>query len=585
LHTVYLLVRETGKIQQLLLDTEKDKNPPIYIVFEILSVNKMTKVRHHIFHYIVNMLSSLYEEKNPRDTIGNCDKYFFEVAKRGHTQMFPSFVHTMMMFEYQIALSCCMYLKNVIGNSHAFLPKSYLAHIAFFDWAYGRERQLSTFAIIQDYKAERNYIARLQGGIWSFVKLFCGQRSQSFHMLYDVFAEGSPWVKTGEAERVFVFALVLLVNIHKAIPNTWKQARKSLEVMLMTDIVGIKLDAVSCPIRLREAVASTKKAKGLRDIAGILIKLLDARGDEELVDCTWLKVKSSRKHFCSDKFTKYGLINDTFYQFRPENQESDEKIPVPVEEPVEDDEADDPEKQQEEQVAAEYARRVLQQQEAHQLATEQDSSSTMLASKPNEATDIYLRIDDTMCNTCGVTFTGMPVPPPEVTESGEVSSHPIDDESSPSEELLNVGLDRQVSNESGPSSIDTSSIPEPGQTSRHDHESSEAHIKKQDECRAFLNYMREVVQPLLEASSVQSRGESLDSPTENEVRIQNHKLNVLIGVQQEKRDWSNIEPLSHNICEDLKAAIEDWKKGPLSTDQEVRNSYIDLLCLHNICHW
>ncbi|XP_064647106.1 TPR and ankyrin repeat-containing protein 1-like isoform X2 [Lineus longissimus] len=570
LHTTYLLVGDTRKIQQLLLETEKDENPPvaIYTAFEVLQVNQKTTVRHHIFRYIVNMLSILYEDNNPMDTIGHCDKYFHKVASRGHTKMFPSFAHTMMMFEYQLSLSCCMYLKNIGRIDHSFLPKSYLAHIAFFDCAYGGENQLLTFSIIQNYRAQDRYIARLKGGLWSFAKLFCGQRFPGFHMIRDAFAKGSPWIKTGEAERVFVFALVLLVNINKAIPNKWKQSRKSLELMLMSDIATIDLYDTSCPQRLRDAVEATKRAKGLRYIVRILIKLLVARGEDELMDCTWAQSRHKRRNFCSDQFTNYSLILDNFYQFSPNStasggeKESAQAAEPQPEEREEEAEDEDEEAEEERTGDSDYAKKVLLQQEAHQLDIEQGMSSTEVTTQSEEATDVDLKIDDTMCNTCGVTFSS------ETTDeqSGLVESEVAIEGISPREKLAKVGVERQISNDSGPSSFDFSrSLSNAPAQTRQEHESSEAHINKQIECRTFLKFLQECVAPLQEEVISSSLPED-ESLKEHLARL-NEKLVVLIDTQREKRDWSNMEPL-RTLCESFKEAIEELRESQAAQEQE-----------------
>ncbi|XP_074641148.1 TPR and ankyrin repeat-containing protein 1-like [Tubulanus polymorphus] len=238
---------------------------------------------HEVSYYRMYLISkhTLHEKKFPFRSVGNVNELLMKIANRAHSIMIPTFGDTMLLLEYQLIVCFAMLLRSSQG-AHVFIPSSYLAQIHLMDAIYASQRSKTLYDVVQYQESEFNKWRRIQGLVDQIVKLFCGAYKEDFNILAEAFSE-SDYIQSGEAERVLVFALVLLVNLDINGP-----VHVYHETPLKEILNQIQCNPDVSPRRLIISVNAVQKAKGWHDICRALRWLLDARGKEHLYKCSWI---------------------------------------------------------------------------------------------------------------------------------------------------------------------------------------------------------------------------------------------------------------------------------------------------------
>jgi hypothetical protein len=523
LQMVYLLCGKKEKMNQVLTRTTQANVPNsiIAVGFEWVQDHhdSKKKVSVNVFYHLFNMFHILYQMRNPKEAIASCNKYFFLVTKREEPLMVPSYSNTMMMMEYLLALNTCMYLRHSLDASFTFIPKSYLAHITFWDCAIGGNKK-STFSCVQNFVVEPHYLKRLKGGLWSLVKVFSGFESEYFYMWASL--NHSESCMNGVAERVFVFALTLFLNVNLMIPNFQRDRRYSLENLLMYDIDRLDLAKSPCSQRLKDAVQAVKVAKGHKDIAKVLGKLLIQRGEEGLMRCVWKGDDgSSKPKVHCQKLDSYDTFFQGFHHFKHDDLK-ESKSKEAVREELSSGKA---ESDVEGQVSLAFIQNDPEEQAMAQPSTEAATSQGGL----EEDEDPDLRVDDTMCSTCGVHFLEVQQGPAFADEAGDTQAV---ESGSPSTAAAQIS-----DNGDGASKPDV--------ITRQDHEASDEHKKKVEDCMIFKHNLNKNVMSIADKAKTLM---TMTHPTlkDEEMKVPKHSIQMhqralhkCIETVRSKRDWAN----------------------------------------------
>ncbi|CAH1263373.1 TRANK1 [Branchiostoma lanceolatum] len=225
-------------------------------------------------------IENIYERGDIISSIGNMKAFMSLLAKRALEPLIPSFANTCFFLELLVVICYSTYAKM---NQHMLLclPASYISMVHLCDrlWSSGKG---SIYSAIQrlPYRKEDN-LRMVTECIWFIIDIICqSQRFPDFNVIDDAFRPNIPdYAESGEMERVFVLALVLICGCGGPVPkNAEIPLRKALNRIIIKK---------HFPQRLADAIRGVRSANGIRDVVFVLQALLKARDQEYLRHCCW----------------------------------------------------------------------------------------------------------------------------------------------------------------------------------------------------------------------------------------------------------------------------------------------------------
>ncbi|XP_070564892.1 LOW QUALITY PROTEIN: TPR and ankyrin repeat-containing protein 1-like [Ptychodera flava] len=235
-----------------------------------------------MIHPFLESARYLHEGNDPVQSVGSFNRFIGLPAKRAVPPLIPSICNVLMMLELKYTL--CMTMVTKFKNVNVTIPASYLAQVTFFDMlcAPKKGRQHHMYAAVNLANVDHESLYQLGGHIRFMVNLLCGELfSGNFNVLNDSFIAGNgDFIKTGEAERCLVLALVMLSNIGIVTPLICEQT-------LRKHLMQIKVKK-TFPQRVADALKAVQRAQGIQDVIVALKTLLAKRDDERLYQCRWM---------------------------------------------------------------------------------------------------------------------------------------------------------------------------------------------------------------------------------------------------------------------------------------------------------
>ena len=157
------------------------------------------------FHKAIN---KMHKQRDPIEGLAKFNQFFSFILESKKRILVPSPGNTVRLMEIMTMLIMAIYL-HVYRGSSAVVPVSYIAALNAWDAELGGD----TYDNIHNSNTGTR---GFKGRIAYMVKLLCGElKNSEFYPgpLKEAFDSNAPhWLKTGEAERVLVLVLVLLVN-------------------------------------------------------------------------------------------------------------------------------------------------------------------------------------------------------------------------------------------------------------------------------------------------------------------------------------------------------------------------------------
>ncbi|XP_077978099.1 TPR and ankyrin repeat-containing protein 1-like [Glandiceps talaboti] len=234
-----------------------------------------------LMHPFFESAQYLHDRNNPVQSVGSFNRFIGLPAKRALPPLIPSIANVLMLMELKYTL--CMAIFAKCNGVSVVVPASYYAQVNFFDrlCAAKRGHQHYMFASVNMAKINAGELKQLGGHVRFLVNLLCGEHYDGyFNILKDAFSQNSDEsIKSGEAERSLVMALVMLSNIGVVTPVI-------CEPTLRKHLTAIRVDK-KLPDRVAEALKSVQQAKGIHDVVSALKKLLIDRENEYLHQCRW----------------------------------------------------------------------------------------------------------------------------------------------------------------------------------------------------------------------------------------------------------------------------------------------------------
>ncbi|KAI8482596.1 TPR and ankyrin repeat-containing protein 1 [Branchiostoma belcheri] len=222
----------------------------------------------------------IYERENVLSSLDSMRGFMGLLAKRAMEPLIPSFANTCFFMELLVVICYSMYAKM---NHHMLLclPASYISMVHMCDRLWSRGKG-SIYSAIQQLPYKKDEIlGKVNDCIWFIIDTICqSEKFPDFNVIDDAFRPNIPdYAESGEMERVFILALVLICGCGGPVP-------KNAEVPLRKALykIGIKKHF---PKRLADAIRGMRSAKGIRDVVLLLQKLLKARDQEYLRHCCW----------------------------------------------------------------------------------------------------------------------------------------------------------------------------------------------------------------------------------------------------------------------------------------------------------
>lgn len=221
--------------------------------------------------------------QNPIEGLAHLNKFFGFIVKKHGTPLIPSFANTARLMEIMTVLVAGFQLRTY-KQAVAILPASYLAAVNCWNAELEGVFDSDLYSSIQYHVGYGPHeLSSVWGRARYMVKIMCGEVSQCFDVIREAFNEAT-CLATGEAERVLVLALVLLVNsggedciLPHDCAGMLKQAIGRLEVN----------QAVEENPRLATALKQVQVVNNRHDVVSALRTLLLARHNEYLLHCTW----------------------------------------------------------------------------------------------------------------------------------------------------------------------------------------------------------------------------------------------------------------------------------------------------------
>ena len=336
-----------------------------------------TAEKGFVLHFCRNLLyieAALYVRKEPMEAVGYIGQMLTFLARRPEKPLMPSLSNTVMFLEYAVTIAACCYLRKSL-NASVLLPRSYIASLNMWNEQH-KQGENSLYASVQ-YATRKQLITN--GRIRSLVRIFCGETNSYFNVLSDSFYRDP--VRTGEAERSLVMALVLMGNsgYDKFIP---------LDVFskILTCLKNVEYDsAIDLQGRL---LSLTEQAKGVQfpeQVNDILRDLLSSRHKDSLCKCTWRWDRTFR-----------GIQLEKLEKSSPVNPPLPEKAPSKEDDYIDDD-------------ADEGINREFEQEQIQKAKEEQQQhlSSSKMITSPVAKIDLTIYegiVDQNGCGICGIEF-------------------------------------------------------------------------------------------------------------------------------------------------------------------------------------
>ncbi|XP_019630930.1 PREDICTED: LOW QUALITY PROTEIN: TPR and ankyrin repeat-containing protein 1-like [Branchiostoma belcheri] len=238
---------------------------------------------HLFFSFMRRMeefIENIYQRENILSSIDNMMAFMGLLAKRALEPLIPSFANTCFFMELLVVICYSIYAKM---NQHELLclPASYISMVHMCDRLWSRGKGCIYSAIQQLPYKKDEILGKVNNCIWFIIDTICqSQKFPDFNAIDDAFRPNIPdYAESGEMERVFILALVLICGCGGPVP-------KNAEVPLRKALykIGIKKHF---PKRLADATRGMRSAKGIRDVVLLLQELLKARDQEYLRHCCW----------------------------------------------------------------------------------------------------------------------------------------------------------------------------------------------------------------------------------------------------------------------------------------------------------
>ena len=212
-----------------------------------------------------------------------CFNFLNFLARNFNDRLCLSFRHMLMIAELQLMTIFSTYLRLetlITPGAGVVIPASYLAEVLLWN-NIGKKPKKTLSQCVTGYQgdAKASWVSNLPRQTKFLVDLMCGTYRSSFNIIADAF-HSKECISTGEAERVLVLALVLLVNCFSLVP------KQQCEVILREALHHIKDTDSVFPQHITDALEDVKGAQRRWNVVEVLEKLLK-RKSEKLFFCTW----------------------------------------------------------------------------------------------------------------------------------------------------------------------------------------------------------------------------------------------------------------------------------------------------------
>ena len=296
------------------------------------------------------------------DAVASFNRFLGAIATHPVEPLIPSIRNIVSLLELWLTISLSIIAK--VSRSTVVLPASYLAQLNFYDaMCSHRFKGLAIYHAISQVKASHDTIMKTLFRKLSYmVDLVCAYgKFKRFNILGDAFRD-EECIKSGEAERAFVFTLVILCNVGAAFHD---QDGTYIRQLLQT--IPVK----NYPPRLAKALESIRSAKGSRDGLVVLQNLLQEREDEFCFQCEW----KNYVQYVGGPGLLYTRLNPNKFMDRPYKVVDSVPTRPAEEDPYATDKENDPD---DVEVSEEVAERVRQSHEQLEEQQKKDNAANKI---------------------------------------------------------------------------------------------------------------------------------------------------------------------------------------------------------------
>ncbi|XP_022098419.1 TPR and ankyrin repeat-containing protein 1-like [Acanthaster planci] len=284
-HNIYLLIGEKPTVMENLVKQEevdclnwqkKDrwKHPQPLGMHPLFNNDPrkgfLSYKRRHL-----DSFASLYKNRDALESLSSFNRFMGTLANKPVDPLLPSISNTVALIEAKVTMMLALGAK--IQQCSVAIPASYLAQAGFLDAICCPGQGHAMYSAVSNSAVNKD----TRGQTCRLVSLICGttRSGRDFNVLADAFSSVE-YIHTGEAERTLVLVLVMLCNAGLALPaQIIRDTREALQ--------SIAPSEEHLPKRVHTALCNVNKAQSRRNALQILEKLLAARDDEYLRECTW----------------------------------------------------------------------------------------------------------------------------------------------------------------------------------------------------------------------------------------------------------------------------------------------------------
>ena len=236
------------------------------------------------FRFYMLWLQGLHVKENVFEAFNNLNHFLNYLSAHPVKPLKPSIAHTLDILEISMVLLQAMY-SCLFPKVKIILPLSYVYLINIWDSLHVRNKDHVHLHTLIEKGLSFSHILRFMS---AFVGHMMKKKDNKLNMIQDALSGEEEYIQSGEAERVLVMALVMLVNSGSEHVLDETDKNHLLDALSRVNTSG---EVYKYPKRMTEALEELRPVSSSRDVAPILAKLLKARSGEELKTVSWDKTR------------------------------------------------------------------------------------------------------------------------------------------------------------------------------------------------------------------------------------------------------------------------------------------------------